>query len=285
MFLRAALLPLPIPTGTFLEDPKTHPLYSGRNPSRFLPEDDPAIHLMIAARRFEPDVLYASDLLRARDQDGNSVVTHAASAGNLRSLAFIRERKPEAWHHLVNHAGLNGVYPLFCAVCQNRCAAAVYLLQHGARVLVPHKRPPYPPRPASLLHDLINAGPSLCGNAPWFLALLLQALARQPQPDRHRILHFRSTYALFRRSSSDPTTTASSSSCFRDVTPMELARRLPSPDLVAVFDDYFGVRKPQPPPRDGIPFYDYSPDATYAAAATRRRAARTAASPPAPPAR
>ena len=167
-------------------------------PEGCLREDDPAVDMMYAARTGNIDFLSKTKNLLLLDERGDHVVRHSISAGNMTSLRFLAEERPGIFHVLLHMHGPDGIYPLLEAVFSEREDMALYLLNHGARILLSTRAhgTPYPP-----LHQVI------CMDSPsssrLFLKILLNDLCipqKYDDQEREYILSARTTVDLYDKS-------------------------------------------------------------------------------------
>ena len=167
-------------------------------PKGYLRKDDPAIDVMYAARKGDVDFLRKAKNLLVLDEKGDHVLRHSISAGSMPSLRFLAEERPEVFNILLDMYGTDGIYPLLEAVFSERKDMALYLLKHGARILLSTRAhgTPYPP-----LHQVI------CMDSPsssfLFLRILLNDLCKGEKYDdqeREYILTFRTNMDLYDKS-------------------------------------------------------------------------------------
>lgn len=111
---------------------------------------DPARHVMCAVRDDNLDTLQHNNLL-VLDEDGANAVTHGAYKGKMKSLKYLATRENE-FKILVNLHTFRGLYPLLGA-CEQGLDFVVFLLGHGARILLPTNAKG---TPLSILHEVLS---------------------------------------------------------------------------------------------------------------------------------
>jgi ankyrin repeat protein len=181
-------------------------------PLRMLSKDDPLINLAIAAREGNIEYLRAGvDQFMTLDEYGDSVLSHAIdenTEASYRSMEFIA--KTRYFHGLLNIPSHDGNYPLLYAALRENMRFLSFLLERGARVLVPHHgRNP----PLSLLHMLIGDNKILA------LHIILTDLEA---PGKYTRKEIDALFACKRRMQGEIVSTVG----HEPLTPIELAARL-----------------------------------------------------------
>ena len=140
-----------------------------------VPEDDPAVELMLASRRGDLAYLRANvDSFGQPDTLGDSVLGHAVDEGteaSYNSLCLIAET--EHFAMLVNRVNYAGFCPLVYCVRDKTPKFQNFLLARGVQILLPSEQPP---------GELSSIVYTYLMKAPRFVPILLKDL---PVPGKY----------------------------------------------------------------------------------------------------